>query len=64
MENTNRNELGPQIAIRVPEWWLEKLDNEVQRLSGQLGTVMTRADIVRMALAKHLGLTTDTADAQ
>ena len=44
-----------QVAIRVPEELLERIDDFAQRLSEATpGLMITRADAVRMLMAKAL----------
>ena len=44
----------PQIALRLPQGLIDRLDAEAARLSeGRIGAPVTRTDIVRMALQAY-----------
>lgn len=44
------------VAARVPPEWADRIDDEATKLGAKLGTRLDRADILRMALSRYLGL--------
>jgi hypothetical protein len=47
------------VAARVPPEWADRIDEEATKLGAQMGTRFDRADILRMALSRYLGLVPD-----
>jgi predicted transcriptional regulator len=45
------------VSARVPDDWAAKMDHAAEALSKTMGTNFGRSDIVRMAIAKYLGIT-------
>jgi hypothetical protein len=50
------------IAARVPADWGDKIDAEAEKLGARLGTRLNRSHVVRIAVARMLGLVHDNPD--
>ncbi len=60
MQQEQETKPDPIISVRVPEPWLAKMDEAAVAFERKWGTKALRSDIMRMALARYLGVTSDT----
>ena len=44
------------INARVPDSWIEAIDSKAKQLEAETGATYTRTHVIRMALARFLGL--------
>lgn len=50
----SKNTVG--LNVQVPQLWADKIDEKAEQLGASVGTRFDRSDVVRIALARFLGI--------
>lgn len=55
------NEKDTVVSVRIPDSWVNRLDEDAVRLAQSIGTKIDRSDILRIALSRYLGFISEEA---